>query len=881
MEEEPYAANLYTLPYKQQQLKYIHQSFFSPPLHTLIKAINNGQLEGIPFMKADLVRKYLAPSPATSKGRMKRPRQGIRSRQRPHMATEKEYPPQDTSSSYITNATLIPLEPTDECACNVLCYAALADKHSGTMYTDATGALPAVTLEGNQYYFIAYAYDLNYIFALPISNLRDETILRAFDEVFQELKSKGFKPAFNVTDNQAATPTKKYLSTEQASWQFVEPSNHRVNATERAIQTYKNHFISGLCTTDAEWPLQLWDNLTEQAVITLNLLRTSRVDPTKSAYHQLHGHKYDWNAHPLAPPGTKAIVYESPQGRASWGARGLDAWYCGPSFDHYRNCKFYVPSTKSYRTSGSYDIFPQYCILPLFTPEQHTQKVYNELFESIQKLNKPKKRTFLKKVAKALDILATTPQPTSPPSGGEPNSEGDTNNTVFQRVIDSPKVTTSNNATDPALIKTTQWIHPRHTRANTPGQLPAIINPANELPTTRGSPRLAPIDEAPIITTQGPSSSRIPLHLPNLIAFHTLNHLTQQVYTDPTSLWVPNTFLSSSRTNTTESSYNIDIEHFCNGVQHPTTGEMITKYKTLIKIPQMRDVWTTAFGKEFGNRAQGDAKTGEQGTDSIFLMSHYEIAAIPKGRTVTYGRIVIDFWPQKADPNRVRITAGGNLIKDYPGELTTRTADLTTSKILWNSILSTKGATFMGLDIKSFYLTATLDRYEYMKMPIDIFPEHIIQHNLCKHVKNGFVYLEIHKCVYGLPMAGALANKLLRKRLAPHGYYEVAHTPGLWRHVTRPISFTLVMISVMKDKNMLNTLLTLSKSITGSQRIGQSSNNLNTRPPPNHNTVLFNPLLTSLEHDGYNNEQAQAAQLTMDQCKQMLDYCASHPDAKV
>lgn len=793
--EQQYAANVYTLPFKQQQLKYMHQSFFSPPQHTLITAINNGQLEGIPFMKADLVRKYLAPSPATSKGRMKRPRQGIRStRQRPQMTIEQEYPTNATSSSFTKNANIIPIELANECACNVLCYAALADKHSGTMYTDATGALPAVSLEGNQYYFIAYAYDLNYIFALPISNLRDETILTAFDEVFQELKSKGFKPTFNVTDNQAAMPIKKYLSKEQTNWQFVEPNNHRVNAAERAIQTYKNHFISGLCTTDSEWPLQLWDNLTEQALITLNLLRTSRIDPTKSAYHQLHGHKYDWNAHPLAPPGTKAIVYESPHSRASWGSRGLDAWYCGPSFDHYRNCRFYVPSTKSYRTSGSYDLFPQHCILPSFTPEQHTQEVYNELFESIQKLNKPAKRKFLKRVAKALDILTNTHQPTSPMSEGVPDSEGDTNDIVFQRVKDSPKVTTSNNPTDPALIKSTQRIHQRHTRANTPGQLPAIINPANELPTTRRSPRLATIDETPIITTQGPSSSRIPLHSPNIIAFQALHHLAQQIHTDPNQLWVPTTFLTSSPTDTNEPSYDIDIEHFCYGVQHPVTGETITKYKTLLNIPQMRDVWTTAFGKEFGNLAQGDDKTGEKGTNSIFVMSHDEIANIPKGRTVTYGRIVIDYRPQKADPNRVRITAGGNLIKDYPGELTTRTADLTTSKILWNSILSTEGAKFMGLDIKNFYLTATLDRYEYMKMPMDVFPEHIIQqYNLRKHVKNGFVYLEIHKCVYGLPMAGALANKLLRKRLAPHGYYEVAHTPGLWRHVTRPISFTLVV----------------------------------------------------------------------------------------
>ena len=68
-----------------------------------------------------------------------------------------------------------------------------------------------------------------------------------------------------------------------------------------------------------------------------------------------------------------------------------------------------------------------------------------------------------------------------------------------------------------------------------------------------------------------------------------------------------------------------------------------------------------------------------------------------------------------------------------------------------------------------------------------------MQYNLNKHAINGFVYLELRGAIYGLPQAGALANKLLRKRLAPHGYYKVAHTPGLWRHITRPIAFTLVV----------------------------------------------------------------------------------------
>jgi hypothetical protein len=81
-----------------------------------------------------------------------------------------------------------------------------------------------------------------------------------------------------------------------------------------------------------------------------------------------------------------------------------------------------------------------------------------------------------------------------------------------------------------------------------------------------------------------------------------------------------------------------------------------------------------------------------------------------------------------------------------------------------------------------------------MKMPIGLFPTWIVkQYDLAQHVLNGFVYLEMRRAVWGLPQAGILANKLLRRRLLPHGYFECNNTPGLWKHVSRPISFTLVV----------------------------------------------------------------------------------------
>ncbi len=111
-----------------------------------------------------------------------------------------------------------------------------------------------------------------------------------------------------------------------------------------------------------------------------------------------------------------------------------------------------------------------------------------------------------------------------------------------------------------------------------------------------------------------------------------------------------------------------------------------------------------------------------------------------------------------------------------------------------NSVLSTRGTKYMYLYIKNFHLSAPLDRYEYMKMPLALFPEWMkMQYNLNKLALKGYVYLEMCHIVWGLPQAGILEYKLLRKRLLPHGYFKSPNTPGLWKHSTRPISFTLIV----------------------------------------------------------------------------------------
>ena len=75
-----------------------------------------------------------------------------------------------------------------------------------------------MSLDDHQYYFIAYDYDTNYIFAIPIKNVTSDSIIEAFDQVFIESKEKGLKLTFNVTDNQVTTPIKEYLKKEGCRW---------------------------------------------------------------------------------------------------------------------------------------------------------------------------------------------------------------------------------------------------------------------------------------------------------------------------------------------------------------------------------------------------------------------------------------------------------------------------------------------------------------------------------------------------------------------------------------------------------------------------------------------------------------------------------------
>jgi hypothetical protein len=152
-------------------------------------------------------------------------------------------------------------------------YAAIMEP-MGQIYTDQTGCFVQASSNGNNYLLILYDYDSNRILAEPIKTRTGQAILAAYKIIHTRLCNAGLHPKLQCLDNECSDAL-QFMSNEGVDYQLVPPGMHRRNAAERAIHSFKNHFIAGLCSVHKHFPLHLWDRLVPQAVITLNMMRGS------------------------------------------------------------------------------------------------------------------------------------------------------------------------------------------------------------------------------------------------------------------------------------------------------------------------------------------------------------------------------------------------------------------------------------------------------------------------------------------------------------------------------------------------------------------------------------------------------------------------------
>jgi hypothetical protein len=168
------------------------------------------------------------------------------------------------------------------------------------------------------------------------------------------------------------------------------------------------------------------------------------------------------------------------------------------------------------------------------------------------------------------------------------------------------------------------------------------------------------------------------------------------------------------------------------GVIHPDTGDTV-KYPKLLQSSEGQLL------EESCSEEMGQLTNGYKQEASTKTVRYTHVSDIPAGRTATYLRIVAADRPTKAKNRRIRFPVGGDRV-EYPGNTSTKMSGLTTTELLFDSVIATPNARFMTADIKDFYLCTPMDCHEYMHIPVHIIlPEIFEQYNLEPLVHKGGV----------------------------------------------------------------------------------------------------------------------------------------------
>jgi hypothetical protein len=187
-------------------------------------------------------------------------------------------------------------------------------------------------------------------------------------------------------------------------------------------------------------------------------------------------------------------------------------------------------------------------------------------------------------------------------------------------------------------------------------------------------------------------------------------------------------------------------------------------------------IWLKSLSNEWGQCTQGLHKSclvkdTILGNNTVVFIFPDQV---PAGCKVTYAKFVCTMRPGKAEVFRIRMTVGHDRL-DACQDVGSPAVGVVYTKLHLNSVISDAhlGAPYCTGDLKDFFLVSDMPIYQYMRVHCRFVPQEIInKYNLTiKHFDSkGFVYLEIHKGMYGLKEAAILAYDQLKAHLASRRY---------------------------------------------------------------------------------------------------------------
>eukprot|EP00804_Cyclotella_cryptica_P013776 CCRYP_016888-RA/>CCRYP_016888-RA protein AED:0.40 eAED:0.36 QI:0/-1/0/1/-1/1/1/0/413 len=409
------------------------------------------------------------------------------------------------------------------------------------------------------------------------------------------------------------------------------------------------------------------------------MMRPCTQNPKLSTHEAMEG-MFSFDSTPMAPIGTECMVHVKPSQRQTWELPSIKAWYVAPALSAITtgSKSLLITETGAVRTTDTFKFLHHTLPVPAITPTDRILQATKHLKKAIKNHTTPAPDKLEAIAALNALITGTTPDPPLP----EPATKAPRHD-----IIDTVK----HYEDEPVSL-------PLH---NTPTPSP--------LPTTH-CPMAIPFDDDELNDAPGISAADImPPSCYNLRSH--AQHIIQSALNY--GLIIPQDHITF-----------VDIDE--------TTGKSL-EYQDLIKMDAHKDTWSTNYANELGQLTQGIRDIS--GTNTMFFIHKCEV---PKDhqKGITYGRIVVVLTPQKKEQAQTRLTVGDNLI-DYPWEVATPTSDLTTAKLLFNSVISTPGKFLWSWTSIFFILTPPMERPEFMHLQLNPIPGEIIEkYNLRKKADN-------------------------------------------------------------------------------------------------------------------------------------------------
>ncbi len=176
--------------------------------------------------------------------------------------------------------------------------------------------------------------DANYIFYKLMKNRTEGKMITAYQRMVDRMKLSALGLKHQRLDNQCSAKFKECIMESGMTHKLVPLDCHHCNIAKRAIQTFKNHFISILSGVDNRFPFSLWCHLVQPAELTINLLQQSNVAPKVSACAHIH-EQLNYMKCLFAPLGCVVMAHVKPKNRQTWNVHSDTGFNIGMAMEHH------------------------------------------------------------------------------------------------------------------------------------------------------------------------------------------------------------------------------------------------------------------------------------------------------------------------------------------------------------------------------------------------------------------------------------------------------------------------------------------------------------------------------------------------------------------